>query len=177
MGRCFSGKCMVKGHVMFCWRGRGHVMFGKHISIAQQTEDDALGLPCNSLLVFVGLHCWWSSLTTPLHCFTLVSSLIFTCCGFMWYSGCFLLLLWAHAFVLISRASWSLLDGATAIDLCLVFAEWTGLPLLIRVWCFVSGLNCWQWRLESPQRTISKQVHKACFLLTFLSLYLWWVVG
>jgi hypothetical protein len=35
---------------------------------------------------------------------------------------------------------------------CLAFAEWTGLPLLICIWCFASGLDCWQWRLESPPK-------------------------
>lgn len=29
---------------------------------------------------------------------------------------------------------------------------WNKLLLLICVWCFASRLDCWQWRLESPQR-------------------------
>ena len=37
--------------------------------------------------------------------------------------------------------------------------SWIKLQLLIHAWCFASGLDCWQRRLESPQRTISKQVH------------------
>jgi hypothetical protein len=42
----FSRSCLVKGHVMLCWSGhlRGHTMFGKGISISQQTADNALAL-------------------------------------------------------------------------------------------------------------------------------------
>lgn len=51
--RCFSGSCLVKGLVMFCWSGqsREHVMFGKRISIAQQTVDVTL-----TLVPFADLH-------------------------------------------------------------------------------------------------------------------------
>ena len=46
---CFSENCLVKGRVMFCYGGclRGH-MFGKSISITQQTADSApaIGSPC-----------------------------------------------------------------------------------------------------------------------------------
>lgn len=51
---------------------------------------------------------------------------------------------------------WFLIHLATAIDLCLMF--WTGL------------LISWQWRLESPQRTTSKQVHIPLVLVISFSL-------
>ena len=68
-----------------------------------------------------------------------------------------------------SRALQFLLDQAAATDSCLAFAEWTGLLLLIRV-----GVLLVDWTADNkdwncPQRTISKQVHNLCFLLTFLS--------
>jgi len=42
----FSGSCLVKGHVRFCWRGhlRECVMFGKGMSITPETVDDTLAL-------------------------------------------------------------------------------------------------------------------------------------
>jgi hypothetical protein len=57
---CFWQSSLVKGHAIFCWSGclRGHVMFGKSISVTQQTVDNALagiGSPC------------WSSLTVSWH--------------------------------------------------------------------------------------------------------------
>lgn len=47
---------MKKGHVMFGWSRslRGHVIFGKNISITQQTVDNALALV--SLAFLVDLH-------------------------------------------------------------------------------------------------------------------------
>ena len=38
---CFSGSCLVKGHVMFFWSRclREHVMFRKSIRITHQTVD------------------------------------------------------------------------------------------------------------------------------------------
>lgn len=56
-----------------------------------------------------------------------------------------------------------LLEGATVTDLCLVFAEWTGLLLTVKI-----GIT---------PKTISKQIHKPCFPLTFLFPFLWRVVG
>jgi hypothetical protein len=49
-----------RGHVMFCWIRclRGLVMFGKGISITQQTMDDTLALVC--LAGFLN----WASLVT-----------------------------------------------------------------------------------------------------------------
>jgi hypothetical protein len=54
---CFW-KLLVKGHIMFCWRRclRGQVMFGKSVSITQQTMDNAL-----ALVHLAGLH--WASLS------------------------------------------------------------------------------------------------------------------
>ena len=67
---------------------------------------------------------------------------------------------------------------------------WVELPLLIHVRCLPSGLkllvHVWcllvDWTENNkdwnhPQRTISKQVHFPCILISFLSHYLWWVVG
>ena len=45
-----------------------------------------------------------------------------------------------------------LLEQAAGTDSCLVFADWTGLPLLICVWNY-------------PQRMVSKQVHIPLVLL------------
>jgi hypothetical protein len=55
--------------------------------------------------------------------------------------------------------------------------DWTALADSCEV--SASGLNWEQWRLESPQRTISKQVHFLCILITFLSTTSggWWVRG
>jgi hypothetical protein len=67
------------------------------------------------------------------------------------------------------RASWFLLDGHVATDLCLVFAAWTGLPQLICLWWF--GLDCWYPDNEDwnhSQRTNSEQVHYPYVLLNFL---------
>lgn len=54
---------------------------------------------------------------------------------------------------------------------------WIKPLLLTHVWCFANGLHCWQWSLESPQRTISKQIYDSGIRLTFLFLYLLWVLG
>ena len=54
---CLSGRCLVKkGHVMFCWSRslRGHMIFGKNLSITQQTVDNALALV--SLAFLVDIH-------------------------------------------------------------------------------------------------------------------------
>ena len=139
---CLSGHCLVKkGHVMFCWSRslRGHVIFGKNISITQQTVDNALALV--SLAFLVDLHLSQSDFiekNAPKN--------------FSWYSGGF----WR---LLQPPADWP--------------AETRGFfwiePLLpIHVWCSASGLDCWQQRLESPQRTTSKQVQVPLLLLTSL---------
>jgi hypothetical protein len=55
----FFGSCLAKGCVTLCWRGRfrGHVMFGKSVSITQQTVDDALAWV--HLAFFAELHLSW----------------------------------------------------------------------------------------------------------------------
>ena len=120
--------------------------------------------PCNSLPVFVGL-CWcWPLLSTLLHWFTLLSSQIFTC------EKCtkeLLVVLW-----LILAASSDLCRSA---ETCSFFS--IGQLPLIPVWCSANGLDYWQQRLESPQRTISKQVYNPHFILTRLSPYLLWMVS
>ena len=139
---CFSGRCLEKkGHVMFYWSRslRGHMIFGKYISITQQTVDNALALV--SLAFLVDLHLSQSDFiekNAPKN--------------FSWYSGGF----WR---LLQPPADWP--------------AETRGFfwiePLLpIHVWCSASGLDCWQQRLESPQRTTSKQVQVPLLLLTSL---------
>jgi hypothetical protein len=62
--------------------------------------------------------------------------------------------------MLIHGALNFLLDGATAIDSCLVFAEWTRLQLMIHVWCLLVDWNSDYEDWNHPQRTISKQVHR-----------------
>lgn len=139
---CFSGRCLEKkGHVMFYWSRslRGHMIFGKNLSITQQTVDNALALV--SLAFLVDLHLSQSDFiekNAPKN--------------FSWYSGGF----WP---LLQPPADWP--------------AETRGFfwiePLLpIHVWCSASGLDCWQQRLESPQRTTSKQVQVPLLLLTSL---------
>jgi len=109
---------------------RGHVIFGKNISITQQTVDDALVLIC-----LAGLH-WaspcWSPLMTLWHWFTLL---------FPWYllvmtslremhrrtSGGVLATCHFRGLVSTGGALRFLLDQVTAVDLCLVFWSWTGL--------------------------------------------------
>ena len=105
----------------------------------------------------------------------------------------------------ISRSSYCHFCGLRPVgEPCSFF--WIELQLLICDWCLPSGLDysCWflggiyqvVWtvaansclvfasgldrekrRLESSQRTISKQVHFLCILIIFLSHFLWWVVG
>jgi hypothetical protein len=54
----FSGSCLGKGHMVFCWSRclRGHVMFRKSISITQQAVDGPLALVCLAGLHLAGLH-------------------------------------------------------------------------------------------------------------------------
>jgi hypothetical protein len=130
-------------------------------------QCSCIGLPCNSLLVIVGLHWGWSLRTTLLHWFALLSLLIIACCdivernalkNFWWYSRCFLALL--HA-----RVDWQILNVSSWSRHC---------------YWFRFGVSLVNWTpdvLESHQSTISIQIHNPHFLLTFLSLVLWWVVG
>ena len=71
---CFSGSCLGKGHVGFCWRRclRGHMTFGKGISITQEIVDDAVPLVhldslCWSSLDIAdtGLHWWQCDIGLP----------------------------------------------------------------------------------------------------------------
>jgi hypothetical protein len=98
---CFSGSCLMRGHAMFCWCGhlRGHVMFGKSISITQQTVDNPLALVHLATFFFAGLH--WALLTLVLDDNALVCLALFTGLhdfverslpkNCWWHSGCFLL--------------------------------------------------------------------------------------
>ena len=80
----------------------------------------------------IGLPCW--------------SSLIFLCCDF----------------VERNEPKNFCLHLVTSADSCWSAEPhpffWIKLLLLMRVWYFTSGQDCWQWRLKSPHRTISKQV-------------------
>lgn len=76
---CFSGSCLVKDHVMFCWSRylKGHKFFGMSISTTQQTVDNVLTLVC-----LAGLH-WasppgvqWQCSDICLPCFLCWSSLV-----------------------------------------------------------------------------------------------------
>lgn len=53
---CFSGNYLVKGHVIFCWSNhlRGHLIFGKSVSVNQQAVVNALAL------VYFADFCWTS---------------------------------------------------------------------------------------------------------------------
>lgn len=55
--------------------------------------------------------------------------------------------------------------------------SWIIQSLLICVWWhyWIGLLVSWQWRLEWPQGTTSKQVHSFLFLLSFLPMSLWLV--
>jgi hypothetical protein len=59
---------------------------------------------------------------------------------------------------------------------CLLRLDWTGLQLLIRIWCLPRN-----WTADKdwacPKRAIVKQVHFPNILITFLFHYLFWVVG
>ena len=71
----------------------------------------------------------------------------------------------------LSIALWFLHNWFTASDSCLVFANWTGLLLLICVWCF--GLDCWYPDNEDCyclQRTTSKHVPIPLVLITIFLL-------
>jgi hypothetical protein len=64
-------------------------------------------------------------------------------------------------------------------DLCVVSAEWSGLQLLVHIWCFLVDWNENKEDLNQPQRTISKQVNSSYphSLIIFLIHCLRWVVG
>lgn len=98
------------------------------------------------------------------HWLALLSSLIIACHDFterntpknFWQcSGCFSPPQWTHADWLVEPCDFFRVDGA------------------ILVWCFASGLNRWQWRLEWPQMTTSKQVHVPLVPLAILLPCLW----
>lgn len=113
----------------------------------QTVDSTGIGSACHSLLGFVGL-CWrWSLITTLWHWFTLPLSPIIICCDFVeknspknfsWYSGSFLLLLQ-------TQPSWQSLQFSSGSNWCCWFENWA------------TTADSWQWRLESPQRTLSKQ--------------------
>lgn len=87
------------------------------------------------------------------------------CWSFLWLRREFLGIFWWLLAASQTQADWQSLvvsSGSKCFaDLWVV--DWTA----IADWCwsFARGLDSWQQRLESSQRTISKQVH---FLLTFL---------
>lgn len=129
-------------------------LFGAGISGTPQTSGfhSYIGIPCNASIVFTWFH--WALLGTLLHCYALqpfaglhYSRLFFSHHGFIernapknsWCSGCFLPFLLTHVDLMEPRF---LLDQTTAADLCLVITNWTGLLLLIHVWCFAIGLYC-----------------------------------
>ena len=59
-------------------------------------------------------------------------------------------------------ALWFLLDWTALAGSHVVTAKWTGLQLLIPVWCFLLNWNCWYPDNENwtcPQRAICKQVY------------------
>jgi hypothetical protein len=153
---CFSGSCLVRGH-MFCWGKylREH-MFRKNINITHRQRE--MLLHWFSLLV-------WSSLTFDCHDFVERN----TPENFSWYFGCFLS--FPTDSCQLDRASQFLLDLASATDPCLVFLYWTGLLLLICVWCF--WLDCWYPDNEDCyclQRTTSKHVPIPLVLITIFLL-------
>lgn len=124
---CFSGSCHVKGHGIVCSSGclRGHVMFGKSVSVAQQTVNDLQCFTFLLALVRLAVFCWSLLLNSNTPYDVLTASYCFP--GPM-----------------TEKAFWFLMNQASASDSCLLF--WTGL------------LKLWQWILELPERTTSKQV-------------------
>ena len=110
-----------------------------------------------------GLHWLWSSQITLWNWFTLISYLIFTCCNFVerntpknfwWYFDCFLLL---------------------RLDLCWLVEPWGFFwieDILLILWCFASGQDCRQQRLESPPRNYFKTGPCPIVLLDIFLFYL-----
>jgi hypothetical protein len=97
MRGCFAeNRHVVKGHVMVCWSKhlRGHMMFGK--SKYNPTDSGQLS----------GVGSDWSSLTTLLQWFALLSSLISACCDFVETPKDFQLLPQTHT------NHWSLRDSS-----------------------------------------------------------------
>ena len=125
---CFSGSCLVKEHVVFCWSGclRRHRTFGNSVSTTQQTADDALALV--HLAFFSDLCLLW------LHREKCTRELL----------------------VVFSLLLATLTDSCWLAELWGFF--WIEPLLLIPVLCFAGGLDCRQRRLESPQGTTSRQV-------------------
>ena len=142
-------------------------------------QSSGIGLPCDFLLVFVGL-CWCSSsLVTLWHWFMLPSALTIICHDFIernapknfWYSSGFLELPQTRV---IRRALWF---------------YWIELPLLICEWCLQVDwastadsceLICWYPDIEDwnhPKELFLNGSTSSFALLTFPFYYLWWVVG
>lgn len=172
----FSGNCFVRGcsaedrHVVLFWklpderacdvlleqmfeRTRDVLRESKY-NPAKSGQCSCTHLPCTSLLVIVGLCWYWSFLKTLLHWFALLSSMTFTCDSIHRNTP---------------KNFWWLLLVAPMDSYKLAEPHffWIKPLVLICVWCFAVGQDCWQQRLESPERTISKQVHNSCLLLTF----------
>ena len=103
-----------------------------------------------ALLVSTGLRWHWASLMMLWHWLPLISTLIFACHN----SG-------KNCTKELLMVFWMLL--AALVDSCWLAKPcgyfWIKQLLLIHVWCFTSGLFYRQQKLESPQRTTSKQVH------------------
>lgn len=140
------------------------------------------GPPCTTLLVSADdAPAWWVLHSVPDHRYhVFVESNLPK--NVSWYSGGFFLLPLIPGNLEVysgstATAVWYLPSGRQLM--CGVSqVDWA--ELLICVWWFARSLNCWlfwQQRLESPQKTISTQVHFPCVLITSLFSNLWWVVG
>lgn len=78
---CFSGSCLTRGHVVFCWSRhlRGHVMFGEGMYSPTDSGGHAgIGLPCWFSLGFADIGLRWlrSGIGSP--CFRHWSMLVGT---------------------------------------------------------------------------------------------------
>jgi hypothetical protein len=141
----FLETVFMRGHGMFCLNRhlRGHRMFRKKYKY-NPTGSRGMLLHWFSLQHFAGL-CWWYSLIDLL-CNALLVSSDLCLSGFHWEkcqgaAGGILAACHFLDWCQFNRALQFLLDEVTAIDFGFCVCNWTGMPLLIYVWCF--GLDCW----------------------------------
>jgi hypothetical protein len=180
----FFGKSVMSNDVLLGYTGermfccsrhmKGHVMFRKNINMTPLTVG-ARALVC---------------FTLP--CYTLLTTQMY---GFTLYCTDELCLWWCHRENLVRELLLRFLRpfvASTALSQLVSLAvssglncscwfmygdcqvDWTAAADLYLV--FATGLNCWYPDNENwthPPRTISKQIHFPCVVITFLFYYLW----
>jgi hypothetical protein len=140
----FFWKLSCERQVMFCWNRclRGYVMFRRNTDITPQGVRgwSCISSTCNTLLVFTDLPLSWLCREKYIKELSVV----------FW-----LLLLTSLNSCLFGWALQFLLDQDTATGSSSGFSNFTGLWLLICVWCFV--LDCWY--PDSEDWIAPKKVH------------------